>query len=310
MGLTFIAFKLKRDILFRFRYFAHGEALALSQRVVGLYILALKPSSIELNRFARRALSQLTAEYDLDLYEEFLDAWGTHIITALLVGGMIEERASVKRCFVATSKDAFERCIPFSSRAQTSSNCAYYASQARVTSKRRLGGNVEAKNDNEWKRTLAGAPALLQILTMMPWYAFVSNKVVKQNLRASIQYRLRCAHRHQVDAVLQVNARLPPCFSSNTRNVIFSVFVSMIVQLDAKERLRCVIYSNRFRIRPPITDRASFKAQDNFNFRYSCHEVHRDYSHIQISHIKGLHSIYVSLVSFETSLLSQSYSLV
>ena len=230
--MTAIAFKLKRSILFRLRYLAHGEALALSQRVVGLYILALKPSSIELNPFARHALSQLTAEYDLDLYEEFLDAWGTHIVTASLVGGMVEERASVKRCFVATSKDAFERCIPFSSRSQIGPDCGYYASQARETSKRRLGGNVQAENDNKWKKTLAVEPALLQILEMIPWYEFVTNRVVKQNLRASIQYRLRCAHRYQVEAVRQVNARLPPCFSSNTINVISFVFVSMMVQSD------------------------------------------------------------------------------
>ena len=208
---------------------AHGEALALSQRVVGLYVLALKPSRVKLNPFARHALSQLPVVYDVDLYEEFLDAWGTHIITASLVGGMIEERASVKRCFIATSKDAFEQCIPFSSRRQTNPDCAYYASQARVISRRRLGGNVQAQSDHKWKRTLAVAPALLQILAMIPWYELVNNETVKQNLRASIHHRLRCAHRHQADAVRQVNARLPPCFSSNTRNVIFSVFVSMIV---------------------------------------------------------------------------------
>ena len=189
--------------------------MALSQRVVGLYIQALKPSNVKLNKFAHYALSQLPAVYDVDLYEEFLDAWGTHIITASLVGGMVEERASVKRCFIATSKDAFKRCIPFSSRSQTSPDCGYYVSQARVTSKRRLGGDVQVENDNKWKRTLAVAPALLQILTMMPWYAFISNKVVKQNLRASIQYRLRIADARQTDAVRQINARLPPCFSSN-----------------------------------------------------------------------------------------------
>ena len=226
-----MAFELKRCVLFRLRYFSHGEALALSQRVVGLYILALQPSSVKLNLFARRALSQLTAEYDLDLYEEFLDAWGTHIITASLVGGMVEERASVKRCFIATSKDAFERCIPFSSRGQTNPDCAYYASQARVTSKRRLGGNVQVENDHQWKKTLAVAPALLQVFTMMPWYELVSNKVVKQNLRASIQCRLRSAQRSQAKEVRQVNARLSPCFSSNT---ISSVFVSLMVQSDSK----------------------------------------------------------------------------
>ena len=234
MGLTVIAFKLKRSILFRLRYFAHGEALALSQRAVGLYILVLQPSSVKLNSFARHALSQLTAEYDLDLYEEFLDAWGTHIITASLIGGMVEERASVKRCFVATSKDAFERCIPFSSRAQNNLDCGYYASQARGTLKRRLGGNVQVENDNKWKRTLAVAPALLQILEMIPWYEFVTNRVVKQNLRASIQCRLRNVDARQADAVRQVNARLSPCFSSNTRNVISFVFVSMIVQSHTK----------------------------------------------------------------------------
>ena len=192
MELRFIAFELKRCVLFRLRYFAHGEALALSQRLVGLYVLALKPSSVNLNPFARRALSQLTEEYDLDLYEEFLNAWGTHIITASLVGGMVEERATVKRCFIATSKDAFEQYIPFSNRAQTSSDCAYYASQTRVTSKRRLGGSVKIESDHRMeKRHWLLAPALLQIFTMMPWYELVSNRVVKQNLRASIQCRLR-----------------------------------------------------------------------------------------------------------------------
>ena len=139
---------------------------------------------------------------------------------------MVEERASVKRCFIATSKDAFEQCIPLSNRVQIRSDCAYYASQTRVTSKRRLGGNVEAKNDNEWKRTLATAPALLQIFTTMPWYALVSNKAVKRNLRASIQCRLRIVDERQAEAVRQINGRLPPCSSSNP---ISSVFVSLRV---------------------------------------------------------------------------------
>ena len=241
--MTLIVFELQRVILFRFRYFAHGEVLALSQSAVGLYILALKPSSVRLNLFARRALSQLPVVNDVDLYEEFLDAWDTHIITASLVGGMVEERASVKRCFIATRKDAFKRCIPFSSRNQTDPVCGYYASQVRVTSKRRLGDNVQTENDNKWKRTLAVAPALLEILAMVPWYELVSNERVKQSLRVSIQCRLRIADARQAEAVRQVNARLPPCSSSNTINVISSVFVSMMVQSDTKQELRYVIIS-------------------------------------------------------------------
>ena len=208
--------------------------MALSQRIVGLYVQALKPSNVKLNKFAHYALSQLPVVYDVDLYEEFLDAWGTHIITASLVGGMVEERASVKRCFVATSKDAFERCIPFSSRGQISPDCTYYTSQTRVTLKRRLGGNVQIEKDNKWKRTLAVAPALLEILAMIPWYEFVTNETVKRNLRASIQYRLRIIDARHAEAVRLVNAYLPPCFSGSTNNVISSEFVSMMVQSDTK----------------------------------------------------------------------------
>ena len=208
--------------------------MALSQRVVGLYILALKPSGIKLNPFAIRALSQLTAEYDIDLYEEFLDAWGIHIITASLVGSMVEERGSVKRCLIATNKDTSKRCIPFTNRVQTRSNCAYYAGQARVTSKRRLEGNVQVESDNKWKRTLDVAPALLQILAMILWYEFVTNERVKQNLRVSIQCRLRIADACQAEAVRQVNAHLPLCFSDNTTSPISSLFVSMIVQSNTK----------------------------------------------------------------------------
>ena len=205
--------------------------MTLFQRAVCLYILALKPSSVKLNPFARRALSQLPEVHDVDLYEEFLDAWGTHIITASLVGGMVEERASVKRCFSVRSKYLFEQCVPFSSRGQTNPDCAYFVSQARVTSKRRLGGNVQVESDTQWKRTLAVAPALLQILAMTPWYEFVGNERIKQNLRISIQCRLRIVDRGQAEAVRQVNARLPSCFSSNS---ISSVFVSLMVQSDSK----------------------------------------------------------------------------
>ena len=179
--------------------------MALSQSVVGLYILALEPSSVKLNPFTRRALSQLTAEYALDLYEEFLDTWGTHITTASLVGGMAKQRASVKRCFVATSKDAFERCLSFSSRGQTSSDCAHYASQARVMSTCRFGSYVQAESINKWKRTLVVVPTVLHIQAVIPCYEFVTNNVVKQNLHASIQCRLRNVDACQSEAVCQVN---------------------------------------------------------------------------------------------------------
>ena len=76
---------------------------------------------------------------------------------------------------------------------------------------------------------------------MIPWYELVSNERVKQNLRVSIQCRLRNVDTRQAEAVRQVNARLPPCFSSNTINVISFVFVFMMLQSDTKQGLRCVM---------------------------------------------------------------------
>ena len=199
---------------FPFSYFARGKALALSQRVIGLYILALRPSAIKLNSFARHAVSQLTSRFNLELYEDFVNAWGTHVITASLIGGMIEEKAIISRCFRAKSLDAFGQCLPFSSRRQAGPECSYYASQARVVSKHRLGGSVQAQDDNEWKRTLAEGPALLQILAMKPWYELVDDKAIKGNLRSIIQYRLKVINTRQAETVRYVDAHLsrcPPC---------------------------------------------------------------------------------------------------
>ncbi|CAF3331461.1 unnamed protein product [Rotaria socialis] len=192
-------------------YFKRDDALALSQRVIGLYTLTLNTSTIELNSFARDAVSKLTPNFDPDLYEDFLDAWGTHIITKSLVGGMVEQRAILKRCFEAGNDRIFGQCIPFSNRDPGNSTCGYYASFARMISKRRLGGDVALDNDNEWKRTLSTGPALLQILEMVPWYDFVTDEAVKQNLRTIIRYRQRNIDLVQTEAVRQIDARLSPC---------------------------------------------------------------------------------------------------
>ncbi|CAF4176828.1 unnamed protein product, partial [Rotaria magnacalcarata] len=127
----------------------------------------INASAVQLNEFASRALSQLTATFDSDLYEDFINTWGTHIITRSLVGGMIEERAKVPRCSRIFDNARLAHCIPFSDRGPISSNCTYYTDQMRLISKRRLGGDGEIDNDNEWKRTLATGPALLQILEMV-----------------------------------------------------------------------------------------------------------------------------------------------
>ncbi|CAM4850742.1 unnamed protein product, partial [Rotaria magnacalcarata] len=142
-------------------YFNREEALALSQRVIGLYTLSLNASTVQLNVFARRALSKLTATFDPELYEGFLDAWGTHIITKSLLSGMIEERAKVMRCSSIFGNNRFVNCMPFDELGLISSNVTYYSDQIRVNSKRLLGGNIEINNENECKIMLAVKPTLL-----------------------------------------------------------------------------------------------------------------------------------------------------
>ncbi|CAF4391784.1 unnamed protein product, partial [Rotaria magnacalcarata] len=194
-------------------YFNREEALALSQRVIGLYTLTLNASTVQLNEFARHALSQLTTTFDSDLYEDFINTWGTHVITRSLVGGMIEERAKVPRCSRVYDDASFVHCMPFGDRGPISSNCTYYTAQIRVISKRLLGGNVEIANENEWKRTLAVGPALLQILEMVPWYEFITNNAVKQNLITIMRYRQTNFDFIQAESARLVDSRLQPCIS-------------------------------------------------------------------------------------------------
>ncbi|CAF1394462.1 unnamed protein product [Rotaria magnacalcarata] len=194
------------------KYFAQQDTFVLSQRAIGLYTLALNVSSIQLNKFARRAISKLTPRFNRQLYEDFLNAWGTHIITKSLIGGMVEERAKVKQCLSFLGDDSMTRCIPFSDRSSIASDCSYYTNRSRVISKRRLGGNIERNNENDWKRTLAAGPALLQILDMVPWYDFVDDEAMKENLRTAIRYRLQVADAARTEAVRHINARSSPWY--------------------------------------------------------------------------------------------------
>ncbi|CAF4212014.1 unnamed protein product [Rotaria socialis] len=219
------------------------KALALSQRVIGLYTLTINASAVQLNEFARHALSQLTTTFDSDLYEDFINTCGTHVITRSLVGGMIEERAKVPRCSRVYDDASFAHCIPFGDRGAISSNCTYYTTQIRVISKRLLGGNVEIADGNEWKRTLAVGPALLQILEMVPWYDFITNNAVKQNLITIMRYRQTNFDFIQAESARLVDSRLQPCISG-AQTIISSLYKSLSIPYPIL-RVRWVSDTNR-----------------------------------------------------------------
>lgn len=203
-----------KNILLFIRFFKNGDSLALSQRAIGLYTLSLNASTMQLNAWARHALSQLTATCNPDLYEAFVDVWGTHIITRSLIGGMVEERAKVIRCHRASDDVMFARCIPFRNRQPINSTaCAYYAAQARAISRRYLGGNIDLDDEDDWKKTIASGPALLQILEMVPWHDFIRDPAVKRNLQSVIRYRQKMMDILQTEAVRQIDARSLSCNS-------------------------------------------------------------------------------------------------
>lgn len=185
--------------------------MILSQRAIGLYTLRLNVSNIQLNIFARRALSQLTTTFNAKLYEDFLNAWGTHIITRSLIGGMIEERARVKECATVSGDDAVTRCLRLSGRTVIPSDCSYYNNRSRIISKRYLGGNIDLENEAEWKRTIAVGPALLQILDVVPWNDFVQDETIKENLRIAIRYRVQLTDAVRAEAIRQISSRSVSC---------------------------------------------------------------------------------------------------
>lgn len=64
------------------------------------YLTAINPT---LNSLASNAIAQLTTTYDEELYNEFLDVWGTHIAMNTTIGGMVELQTSDNRCSPVTT---------------------------------------------------------------------------------------------------------------------------------------------------------------------------------------------------------------
>lgn len=193
------------------RFSRNDNALVLFQDIIGLYILTINPSTIQLNSFARDAISKLTRVFDPTLYEDFVDKWGTHIVTKSLIGGMIEEQAKVLRRLSGDEQSLFIQCLPFDHHQLSNSACTHYAHRNQIISKRRLGGNTQAVSRHEWKKSLSFAPAMLQILAMFPWSDFVSDESIKRNLHTMIRNREKLVDSNRDEAIQLLDTRLTSC---------------------------------------------------------------------------------------------------
>jgi hypothetical protein len=77
-------------------YVAGNEPIVTQSPVVILYALSM--GIPQLNSLASEALSYLTSQYDANLYDLFLEGWGTHIAINTTIGGMIEQLTTLPRC--------------------------------------------------------------------------------------------------------------------------------------------------------------------------------------------------------------------
>jgi hypothetical protein len=78
-------------------YYVAGKEPNIRQNpIVTLYALSM--GTPQLNSLASEALSYLTSQYDANLYDLFLEGWGTHIAINTTIGGMVEQLTTVPRC--------------------------------------------------------------------------------------------------------------------------------------------------------------------------------------------------------------------
>ncbi|CAF2684273.1 unnamed protein product [Rotaria sp. Silwood2] len=89
------------------KFLKNGQATAISQDFKVLYTLSMKsadnPKSLVPNEYAQAAINALTVNYDEELYNSFIDAWGPHITVSNKVGGMTEQQVIFKNCMINTT---------------------------------------------------------------------------------------------------------------------------------------------------------------------------------------------------------------
>ncbi|CAF0806299.1 unnamed protein product [Didymodactylos carnosus] len=187
------------------KYFKDDQSMAITQDFQVLYAINVtNESNLKLNKYAQRAVSVLTNDYDQTLYESFLDAWGTHVILSTRVGGMKEQQIQLKNCILHTtdisdglSREVLEDNLKQELLEQQPCIDRYYYSRRKRLLDHRIGGNIllinnntDDTDDNLWKTTIVQDPALLSVQKYIPWYDLIENVKVKDNLKKAVNLRI------------------------------------------------------------------------------------------------------------------------
>ena len=181
-------------------YFKDNQATAITQDLTPKYTVTIKDDhqSLKLNKYAQRAIDALTVKYNEELYQNFLDVWGTHITISTTVGGMTEQQILFKSCLLSSTditdgitQTVFEENLKQDLLETTPCLDKFYYARRKKFLDHRVGGNILLiNNTDQWKQTIISNPALLIVEKYLPWYDLISNSIIQINLKKAIEQRM------------------------------------------------------------------------------------------------------------------------
>ncbi|KAL4511154.1 hypothetical protein ABPG73_008232 [Tetrahymena malaccensis] len=198
------------------RFFRGNQETSISQLLKNVVRMTFKTDSLRLNKFAQRAIDALPEEFQPDVYNEFLNSWGTHISVDTFIGGMIEKQTVFKDCVYASP--SFTGGLSAEQVQQALQNelfgnpgDQYFAARRQVSIDHRFGGNPE--DPANWESTISQNPALLKINRFISWDNMSGNPQVRANLLQAINNRIEAMKQRQINhqAEVREQRRIQSC---------------------------------------------------------------------------------------------------
>ncbi|KAL4474478.1 hypothetical protein ABPG72_016156 [Tetrahymena utriculariae] len=189
------------------KYFKGNQETSISQLSKNVIRLTFKSDNLKLNKFAQRAIDALPEQFQPDVYNEFLNSWGTHISVDTYIGGMIEKQIVFKDCVYATpsftgglSVDQVVEALH--NELQGNPTDGYFVARRQVSIDHKFGGNPE--HVENWESTISQNPALLKINRFISWDNMTANPQIKANLQQIINTRIETMKQRQESYQAQI----------------------------------------------------------------------------------------------------------
>merc|ERR1719312_633219 len=184
------------------KFFSKQQSTAINQHPAALYRLTLNGAwEKNLNVFAQAALKALPQAYDANLYNRFMDTWGTHVARDTLVGGMQEQQVVMKDCMWQSpyltgglTPEKLEEYLKLDMKKAPPQD-SFYLDRRQMSIDHRIGGNPEIGDLTGWQKSLGKNPALIKIYSHVKWSDVASKSglvsaAVVNNLNKAITDRM------------------------------------------------------------------------------------------------------------------------